>query len=323
MSLVSLSTCRLYQEKPSIPFTPGGEISGTITELGDKVHSSLAVGDKVLAVLPGFGGMATEVVARQTDVFKLPPGLDVVPAAGLAVAYGTAHVSLDHRCRLRAGQVVLVLGAAGGVGLAAVQVAKAMGARVAAVARGTAKCAALQGEGADLVIDTDTLSSKGGLKAALAGFAPRGIDVIFDPVGGKLLSDALKAAAWGCQVAIIGFASGSVPQLPANVLLVKNVTAHGIYWGSYAKHEPQVLADSLAKLCDWAAVGKVRVRVSHRVPIERAHEAFRALMQRHVIGKVVLVMDGSNDSGSGSGGGSLSQGGHGAAAPHRLGRARL
>jgi NADPH2:quinone reductase len=275
-------------------------VSGTITELGDKVHSSLAVGDRVLAVLPAFGGMATEVVARQTDCFKLPPGVELVPAAGLAVAFGTAHVALAHRCGVQAGSTVLVLGAAGGVGLAAVQVAKALGARVAAVARGTAKCAALQAEGADLVVDTDTLAHthKGGLKAVLAGFAPRGVDCIFDPVGGRMLSDALKAAAWGCQIAIIGFASGSVPQLPSNVLLVKNISAHGIYWGSYAKHQPQVLTDSLATLCGWAAIGKVRVRVSHRVPLERAHEAFRALMQRHVIGKVVIVMP---DSATGTG----------------------
>ena len=274
-------------------------MSGTITELGDKVHSSLAVGDSVLAVLPTFGGMATEVVARQTDCFKLPPGVELVPAAGLAVAFGTAHVALAHRCGVHAGSTVLVLGAAGGVGLAAVQVAKALGARVAAVARGTAKCAALQAEGADLVVDTDTLAhTKGGLKAVLAGFAPRGVDCIFDPVGGRQLSDAMKSAAWGCQIALIGFASGSVPQLPANVLLVKNISAHGIYWGSYAKHQPQVLTDSLGTLCEWAAAGKVRVRVSHRVPLERAHEAFRALMQRHVIGKVVIVMP---DSAAGTG----------------------
>ena len=277
-------------------------MSGTVVELGDKVHSSLAVGDRILAVLPAFGGMATEVVARQTDCFKLPPGVELVPAAGLAVAFGTAHVALAHRCNVRPNSTVLVLGAAGGVGLAAVQVAKALGARVAAVARGTAKCAALQAEGADLVIDSDTLThTKGGLKAALAGFAPRGCDCIFDPVGGRQLSDALKAAAWGCQIAIIGFASGSVPQLPANVLLVKNISAHGVYWGSYAKHQPQVLTDSLATVCEWAASGKVRVRVSHRVPLERAHEAFRALMQRHVIGKVVLIMPDSGAAGTGGG----------------------
>jgi NADPH2:quinone reductase len=206
-----------YQEKPKLPFVPGGEVSGTVAAVGSAVRG-LAVGDAVLAVLPRFGGFAEEVRAAATDVFPLPPvrrcvtlsrpssshprlqGLELVPAAGLAVAYGTAHVALEHRCGVKAGTRVLVLGAAGGVGLAAVQVARALGARVAAVARGPTKVAALRAEGAEVVIDADTIDYKrGGLKAALqaadANFAPRGVDCVFDPVGGKALTDAIKCLA--------------------------------------------------------------------------------------------------------------------------------
>ena len=269
-------------------------MSGTVLAVGAAVRG-LAPGDAVLAVLPRFGGFAEEVKAAASDCFKLPPGLELVPAAGLAVAYGTAHVALDHRCGVRDGSTVLVLGAAGGVGLAAVQVTKALGARVAAVARGPAKAAALRAEGADVVIDADMVDAKrGGLKAALqaadSNFAPKGVDCVFDPVGGKALADAMKCLAWGGHIALIGFASGDIPKLPANVLLVKNITAHGIYWGSYAAHRPRVLRDSLAQLAAWAAQGTLRVRVSHAVPMAQAQEAFGALLRREAIGKVVLTM---------------------------------
>ncbi len=279
----------LYQEKPKLPFIPGGEVSGTVLEVGAAVRG-LSVGQPVLAVLPRFGAFAEQVIARGADVFPLPPGVDLVPAAGLAVAYGTAHVALEHRCRVMPGQNVLVLGAAGGVGLAAVQLVKALGARVAAVARGEAKCAALHAEGADCVLDSATL--KGSLKEALASFAPKGVHVIFDPVGGKALMDAMKCLAWGGQVAVIGFASGDIPKLPANLLLVKSITVHGIYWGSYAAHEPAVLRDSLRRLAEWLAAGKLHVRVSHALPLQCAHKAFAALLKREAVGKVVLVMGG-------------------------------
>lgn len=278
-----------YQEKPALPFTPGGEVSGTVVELGSAVRG-LTVGDAVLAVLPRFGGFATEVVASARDCFVVSPRLNLVAASGLAVAYGTAEVALSHRCRVAHGHTVLVLGAAGGVGLAAVQVAKALGARVIAVARGTAKCAALRSrESPHLVIDSETLYKERTLKQAIAAVAPKGVHCIFDPVGGSMLTEAMKCAAWGCQIALIGFASGEIPKLSANVLLVKNLTAHGVYWGSYAQHQPDVLRDSLARLAGWMEDGIVNVRVSHALPMEKAHEAFRALLRREAIGKVVLV----------------------------------
>ena len=282
----------LYQEKPPLPFVGGGELSGTVTEVGSAVRD-LAVGDRVLAVLPRFGAFSDTVTCRATDCFPLPAGLSLEAAAALPVAYGTAHLSLVHRCRLRAGQTVLVLGAAGGVGIAAVQIARALGAKVVAVARGPRKLAALRAEGAEVVIDSDALSGPGALKKELeAAGVRKGVDVVFDPVGGDALTEALKCCAWGAQVAIIGFASGDIPKLAANTLLVKNVTAHGIYWGSYAQHQPAVLRESLQQLLAMAAEGKLSVRVSHAVPMERAHEAFAALLGRETIGKAVLVMGG-------------------------------
>jgi sacsin len=282
----------LYQEKPCLPFVGGGELSGTVQEIGSAV-TNVAVGDRVLAVLPRFGAFAESVTCRASDCFPLPSGLSLEAAAALPVAYGTAHLSLVHRCGLRAGQTVLVLGAAGGVGIAAVQIAMALGAKVVAVARGVRKLAALRAEGADVVIDSDALSGPGALKRELAAAGvKKGVDIVFDPVGGDALAEAMKCCAWGAQLAIIGFASGKIPKLPANALLVKNLTAHGIYWGSYAQHRPAVLRDSLSELLAMAAEGKLSVRVSHALPMERAHEAFAALLGRETIGKAVLVMGG-------------------------------
>ena len=278
-----------YQEKPTLPFIPGGEVSGVVTEVGSNVKT-LSVGDSVVAVLVAYGGFATEVVVRAADCTRVTPTplFTLEQAAALPVAYGTAHVALKHRCSLLPGQTVLVLGAAGGVGLAAVQLGRLLGARVIAVARGTVKCAALREEGADLVIDSSSLD-KHGLRGPVSAFAPRGVDVLFDAVGGDLFKDAMRTLGWGARVAIIGFASGSIPSLAANVLLVKNVTVHGIYWGSYAKHDPATLRDSLRQLLGWASEGRLRVRIHAALPLEQAHLAFGALLERRAIGKVILL----------------------------------
>ena len=296
LNFADLLICQgLYQERPKLPFVAGGEVAGVVLECGSSVHD-FRPGDRVLAVLPRFGGLSSEVCAASSDVFLLPPKPSFREAAGLAVAYGTAHVALRHRCRLQAGQSVLVLGAAGGVGIAAVQIAKAVGARVAAVCRGEDKCAALRHEGADLVLNSESVTD---LRSALRSFAPRGVDVLFDPVGGEQSREAMRTLAWGANVAIIGFASGDIPQLAANVLLVKNLTVHGIYWGSHSAHQPEVIRESLAELLRWAGEGTLRVRVSHALPFERAHEAFRALAERRAVGKVVLLPPGSSEEGNG------------------------
>ena len=248
---------------------------------------------------------------------RLPPGADLVAAAGLPIAFGTAHVALLLRCGLRRGQTLLVLGAAGGVGLAAVQIGRAVGAVVVGVARGARKLDALRAAGADAVVDSSALGS-GGLKAAVAGVVPKGVDVVFDPVGGAMLLDALRCVRWGGQVAVIGFASGKIPEIPANTLLVKNISAHGVYWGSYLKGDPAAWRESLLQLVDWMAAGKARgcgpgpsaaattaaarersagvpfcaqicVKVDRTYGLEDAPSAYASLLRREPIGKVLLL----------------------------------
>ena len=294
----------LYQEKPALPFVPGGEFAGEVVEVGADVAASgaFSVGQKVAGCLVGGGAMAEEVVVPRASgmVFPVPPEMDPRQAAAFPVAYGTSHVALVHRARLRSGQSVLVLGAAGGVGLAAVQIAKAAGATVVAVARGAAKCAALRDAGADVVIDSDALDGEGsrrgtfeGLKEAVAGAGfPTGVDVLYDPVGGDGFKQGLRCVAWGGQVLTIGFASGEIPKLPLNLPLVKNITVHGVYWGSHARHAPGVLERSMEDLLGMMTAGKLRVNVSHAYPMKEAHLAFGALAGRKVVGKVVLVAGG-------------------------------
>ncbi|EFN51151.1 hypothetical protein CHLNCDRAFT_59824 [Chlorella variabilis] len=275
-----------YQEKPKLPFVPGSECSGTVVEVGRDVRT-LKVGDKVCAVTQG-GAFGEEAVARENLVVKLPPNCDVEAAAGLPVAYGTAYLALRDRADLRPGQTILVLGAAGGVGLAAVQLAKCMGARVIAVARGFNKMQALREAGVDEVIDMQHHKPEQ-LKGLLRHSAPQGVDVVFDPVGGALLSESLKCVRWGARILIIGFASGSIPKLPANILLVKNLAVHGIYWGSYQQHNPRVFRKSLEEVARLFGSGEVAVSVSHRFSLEQAPEAFSIMLNRQVIGKILLL----------------------------------
>lgn len=275
-----------YQEKPNLPFTPGSECSGTVVEVGRDVRT-VKVGDKVCAVTQG-GSFAEEVVARENAVVRLSPSADLEAAAGLPVAYGTAWLALRERANLRPGQTVLVLGAAGGVGLAAVQLAKATGARVIAVARGASKMEVLREAGADECVDMANHKPEQ-LKGLLRYSASQGVDVVFDPVGGQLLTEALKCVRWGAQILIIGFASGQIPKIAANIALVKNLTVHGIYWGSYQQRNPRVFRQSLDEVARLFDSGAIRVNISHRLSLAQAPEAFSILMNRQVIGKIVLL----------------------------------
>lgn len=272
-----------YQEKPPFPFSPGLEVAGEIAALGEGV-SGLKVGDPVMAV-PAHGAYAEVAIAAASDVFARPTGFDAVTAAGFPITYGTAHGALVWRAALRAGETLLVHGAAGGTGLAAVEVGKALGARVIATAGGPEKLAVAREHGADHLIDYRSEDLRERVKEITGG---RGVDVVFDPVGGKVFEASLRCTAWEGRLLVIGFAAGTVQQIPANLLLVKNLSALGFYWGSYRKRAPERVQEQFVQLGQWVAEGRLRPRVSHRLPLARAAEALRLLENRAATGKVVL-----------------------------------
>ncbi|GAB2288004.1 hypothetical protein Dimus_022351 [Dionaea muscipula] len=250
-----------YQEKPPLPYIPGSDYSGFVDAVGSAV-SKFKVGDRVCA-LSASGSFAQFIVADQSDLISVPEGCDLAAAAALPVAFGTSHVALVHRAHLSPGQVLLVLGAAGGVGLAAVQIGKICGATVIAVARGDEKVQLLKSLGVDLVVDSSHGDVTQNVKEFLRARKLKGVDVLYDPVGGKLTKDAMKLLNWGANILVIGFASGEVPIFPANIALVKNWTIHGLYWGSYKIHRPGFLEDSLKDLLSWLAKGLISINISH------------------------------------------------------------
>ena len=274
-----------YQEKPSLPFTPGLELAGEIEAVGAGVRG-LAVGQRVLAVV-SHGAFAEQAVARADDVVLLPEEMDEVTAAGFAIAYGTAHGALRWRAGLHAGESLVVHGAGGGVGLTAVECGKAIGAMVIATARGEAKLAVARAHGADHLIDSDDPELKAKIRELTAG---RGADVVYDPVGGAMFDASLRSIAWEGRIVVIGFASGDVPQIPANVLLVKNAGVLGFYWGSYRKHDPERLRDGFKELFAWYAQGRIRPHVSQTLPLDQTADAIRLLAERRSVGKVVVTL---------------------------------
>ena len=270
-----------YQDTPKPPFTLGMEVCGTVIAQGPDVTSP-AIGTRV-AVFGGQGGMADKGVFPAALCRPVPDTMDDATAAGFMVAYGTSHLALTRRADLRKGETLLVLGAAGGVGLTAVEVGKAMGATVIAVARGAEKLAVAKAAGADHLIDSATTDIKSAVKAL------GGADVVYDPVGGEASKAALGACNREARVIVIGFASGSVPQIPANIILVKNITVIGFYWGGYLKFNAPALTDSLAELMAWHADGKLRPHVSHKIPLADAGDALELLRSRKSTGKVVVM----------------------------------
>jgi len=277
-----------YQEKPPFPFSPGFEAAGVVSAVGAGV-TRVAPGDRVLAVVD-WGAFAAGLIARESDVFVLPDSMDFITAAGLPITYGTAHGALVWRAALRAGEVLLVHGAAGGVGLAAVEVGKALGATVIATARGAERLAVATGHGADHAIDSIDEDIRARVKAITGG---RGADAVFDPVGGDLFDASLRCAAWGGRLLLIGFASGRVPQIPANILLIKNLAALGFYWGAYRRRAPDMLEAQFAQIFDWYGRGLIKPRVSHSADLAHAAKALALLRDRRATGKVVLtVQDG-------------------------------
>ena len=270
-----------YQDTPEPPFTLGMEVCGTIVAHGAGVDRP-AIGTRV-AVFGGQGGLAEKGVFPAALCRPVPESMDSVTAAGFMVAYGTSHLALSRRARLQPGETLLVLGAAGGVGLTAVEIGKAMGATVIAVARGADKLAVAKQAGADHLIDSNTEDIKSAVKAL------GGADVVYDPVGGDAFKAALGACNREARVIVIGFASGDVPQIPANILLVKNITVIGFYWGGYLAFNAKALTDSLAELMDWHAKGKLRPHISHTLPLHQAAEALDLMRTRRSTGKVVVT----------------------------------
>ncbi len=273
-----------YQEKPPFPFTPGAEAAGVISEAGAGV-SGLKQGDRVMA-LTGLGAFAEEVVVDAARVLPIPAAMDFPIAAGFPVAYGTSHGALEWRARIQPGEWLLVTGAAGGVGLTAVEIGKAMGARVIACAGSPEKLAIAQQHGADHLIDYSREDIRERVKAITGGC---GADVVYDPVGGDAFDAGLRSIAWGGRIIIIGFAAGRVPQIPANIVLVKNIDVIGFYWGSYQAHKPELVRSSFLQLFRWFEEGKLKPHVSHQLPLAEAGRGLQLLQDRRSTGKVVLV----------------------------------
>lgn len=274
-----------YQYKPDLPFSPGGEVSGRIAELGPDVEG-WQLGEAVIA-MTGWGGFAEEVVTTPDRLLAKPETMDAVTAAGFAMTYGTSYHALVQRARLAPGETLLVLGAAGGVGLAAVELGKALGARVIAAASSPEKLAVAKAHGADAAIDYSKDSLK---EAAKALTDAKGADVIYDPVGGDLFDQATRAINWNGRLLVVGFASGRIPQLPANLALLKGSSVVGVFWGAFAKKEPEANAENFRQLFRLHAEGKIKPLVSKTYPLEEAGEALRAFIERRAIGKLVLTV---------------------------------
>jgi NADPH2:quinone reductase len=275
-----------YQEKPPLPFVPGMEIAGTIDGCGPGV-SGLAPGERVMATL-AHGGFAELAVCAADAVVALPETIDDVSAAGFAIAYGTAYGALCWAGRLQAGETLVVHGAAGGVGLATVECGVVLGARVIATARGPEHLAVARAHGASAVIDTRAEDLRERIRDLTEG---RGADVIFDPIGGDVFKASLRGVAWGGRILVIGFASGEIPQIPANILLVKNAAAVGFYWGSYRRHDPARVRAAFEELLRWHGDRRISPLVSETRPLEEAPQALERLLSRQSSGKIVLTLD--------------------------------
>ncbi|MBE0412507.1 NADPH:quinone oxidoreductase family protein [Yoonia sp.] len=270
-----------YQDTPTPPFTLGMEVCGTVIGHGPGVTAP-AIGTRV-AVFGGQGGMAEMGCFPAALCRPVPDDMTSETAAGFMVAYGTSHLALDRRARLRPGETLLVLGAAGGVGLTAVEIGKAMGATVIAVARGADKLAVAKAAGADHLIDSTSADIKAAVKAL------GGADVVYDPVGGDAFKSALGACNREARILVIGFASGDVPQIPANIILVKNITIIGFYWGGYLAFHPKALTDSLTTLMDWHSKGRLKPHISDIFPLNDAAQALELMRSRKSTGKVVVT----------------------------------
>ena len=273
-----------YQFKPELPFVPGSEYAGLVDAVGEGV-TQLKVGDAV-AAMGSTGGFATHGIAPAKSVLKLPPGFALEDAAAFALTYGTTHHALVDRAALKAGETVLVLGAAGGVGTSAIQVAKAVGAKVIAGASSDEKCAFCRTLGADATINYATQNVRDALKELTGGKGP---DVVYDPVGGDLAEPVFRSIAWRGRYLVIGFAQGGIPALPWNLALLKGASIVGVFWGDFVRREPENSARGMAELAKWYAEGKIKPAIDRRLPMRELPAAYEHMATRKVQGKVVLV----------------------------------
>jgi NADPH2:quinone reductase len=273
-----------YQVKPPLPFVPGSEYAGHIDAVGEGV-SHLKAGDAV-AVIGSSGGFATHAIAPAAGVIPLPRGFDIEDGAAFAFTYGTSHHALIDRAALKPGETVLVLGAAGGVGTAALQIAKAAGARVIGAASSDDKCALLTELGADATLNYTRDNVRETLKALTGGKGP---DVVYDPVGGDLAEPVFRSIAWRGRYLVIGFAGGGIPALPWNLALLKGASVVGVFWGEFVKREPKSFAAALGELARWYAEGKIKPVIDAKLPMSALPEAYARMGTRQVRGKLLLV----------------------------------
>lgn len=276
-----------YQFKPELPFSPGGELSGEIIAVGSEVKR-LAVGDKVVGITM-FGAYAQEVAVDASNILTLPDETsdeDLELAGSFVLTYGTSLHALKDRAQAQAGETLLVLGAGGGVGLAAVEIGKLLGMRVIAAASSAEKLAAARERGADEAIDYASEDLRERIKALTGG---RGVDVVYDPVGGDLAEPALRSVGWRGRYLVVGFAAGDIPKIPANLLLLKGSSLVGVFWGEFVRREPALNAENMRLLFSWLRERKIRPLISRRYPLPKASEALETLLARKAVGKLVVL----------------------------------
>ncbi len=275
-----------YQIKPPLPFVPGSEFSGMVDALGEGV-THLKIGDPV-ACLGSSGGFASHACVNAAQVMPLPPGFDIVDGAAFAFTYGTSQHALMDRGALKAGETVLVLGAAGGVGTAAMQIAKAAGAKVIAAVSTPEKAVWCKSKGADEAICYGSGDFREAIKQATGGKGP---DVVYDPVGGELAELAFRSIAWRGRYLVVGFAGGPIPALPLNLMLLKGAAVIGVFWGDYVRREPKAFGADMQQLAAWYAQGLIKPLIDQRLPLRELHKAYALMQSRAVRGKVVLIHD--------------------------------
>ena len=274
-----------YQVKPPLPFSPGSEVAGVVKAIGDGVDS-VKSGDKVMAVTT-YGAFAEEVKTPATRLVPIPDGMDYPTAAAFLLTYGTSEHALRDRGQLKAGETLLVLGAAGGVGIAAIEIGKALGARVIACASTEDKLAVCREHGADAAINYASEDLRERITDLTAG---KGIDVVYDAVGGSYTEPALRSLAWRGRLLVVGFAAGEIPRIPLNLALLKGCSIVGVFWGDFARREPKLFAESVRRLGEWYREGKLKPHISATFPLDQAAEALKLMAARKVKGKVVLTV---------------------------------